>query len=67
MRRRIRGDEEWITVTWDEALNSIAEKMQKIKADYGPESLALFSRGIGGNFLGHTLKSYGTEYKGRFA
>ena len=59
MRRRKRGDEEWIAVTWDEALNSIAEKMQKIKADYGPEAVALFSHGIGGTFLRHTLKAYG--------
>ena len=59
MRRRKRGDEEWVAVTWDEALNSIAEKMQKIKADYGPEAVALFSHGIGGTFLRHALKAYG--------
>jgi thiosulfate reductase/polysulfide reductase chain A len=59
MRRQKRGDEEWVAVTWDEALNSIAEKMQKIKAEYGPESVALFSHGIGGTFLRHTLKAYG--------
>jgi len=59
MRRRKRGDEEWTVVTWDEALNSVAEKMQKIKAEYGPEALALFSHGIGGTFLRHALKAYG--------
>jgi thiosulfate reductase / polysulfide reductase chain A len=59
MRRRKRGDEEWTAVTWDEALNSIAEKMQNIKANYGPEAVALFSHGIGGNFLRHTMKAYG--------
>ncbi len=59
MRRRKRGDEEWTVVTWDEALNSIAEKMQKIKAEYGPEAVALFSHGIGGTFLRHALKAYG--------
>ncbi len=59
MRRRKRGDEEWTAVTWDEALNSVAEKMQKIKAEYGPEALALFSHGIGGTFLRHALKAYG--------
>ena len=59
MRRRNRGEEEWVSVTWDEALNSIAEKMQKIKAEHGPEALALFSHGIGGTFLRHTLKAYG--------
>lgn len=59
LRRSSRGKEEWVSVTWDEALNFIAEKMQKIKADYGPEAVALFSHGIGGNFLKHTLKAYG--------
>ena len=34
--------------------------MQKIKAEYGPEAVALFSHGIGGNFLKHTLKAYGS-------
>jgi thiosulfate reductase/polysulfide reductase chain A len=59
MRKRNRGEEEWVEVTWDEALGFIAEKMQKIKAAYGPESVALFSHGIGGNFLKHTMKAYG--------
>jgi thiosulfate reductase/polysulfide reductase chain A len=61
MRRRRRGDEEWVAVTWDEALSSIAEKMQRIKADHGPEAVALFSHGIGGTFLRHTLKAYGAN------
>ncbi len=33
---------------------------QKIKAEHGPEALAFFSHGIGGNFLKHTFKAYGT-------
>ena len=60
IRRSTRGKEEWVEVTWDEALNVIAEKMQAIKANYGPEAVALFSHGIGGNFLKHTLKAFGT-------
>jgi len=47
-------------VTWDEALGQVAEKMQRIKAEYGPEAMAFFSHGIGGNFLKHTLKAYGS-------
>ena len=58
--KRKRGEEVWVEVTWDEALDFIARKMQKIKSEYGPESMALFSHGIGGNFLKHTLKAYGT-------
>ena len=60
VRRQKRGQEEWAEVTWDEALNVVAEKLQKIKAEYGPEAVALFSHGIGGNFLKHTLRAYGT-------
>jgi thiosulfate reductase/polysulfide reductase chain A len=60
MRKKTRGEEEWIEVTWDEALDFIAKKMQTIKASYGPEAVALFSHGIGGNFLKHTMKAYGT-------
>jgi len=61
VRRRQRGEEVWAEVTWDEALNTVAEKMQRIKAAYGPEAMALFSHGIGGTFLKHTLKAFGSS------
>jgi thiosulfate reductase/polysulfide reductase chain A len=61
VRRQKRGQEEWAEVTWDEALTVIAGKLQKIKAEYGPESVALFSHGLGGNFLKHTLRAFGTS------
>jgi thiosulfate reductase/polysulfide reductase chain A len=60
IRRSVRGEEQWTEVTWDEALGYVAERMQKIKAEHGPEALALFSHGIGGTFLKHTLKAFGT-------
>jgi thiosulfate reductase / polysulfide reductase chain A len=60
VRRQKRGQEEWAQVTWDEALNVVAERMSKIKAQYGPEAMALFAHGIGGTFLKHTLKAYGS-------
>jgi thiosulfate reductase/polysulfide reductase chain A len=60
IRRKHRGEDEWLTVTWDEALGHVAEKMQAIKVRYGPEAVALFSHGIGGTFLKHTLKAYGS-------
>ncbi len=56
-----RGQEKWKAVTWDEALNFIAEKMQKIKTEYGPESFAAFIHGLGGTFFKHTLRAYGTD------
>lgn len=60
IRKSFRGEEKWIEVTWDEAFTYIADRMQKIKENYGPESMALFSHGIGGNFIKHTMKAYGT-------
>ena len=60
LRRKSRGEEQWVEVTWDEALGFVADRMQKIKARYGPEAVALFSHGIGGTFLKHTLKAYGS-------
>ncbi len=60
LRQSVRGDEKWVEVTWDEALDYIADKMKKIKAQYGAEAMAMFSHGIGGTFLKHTLKAYGS-------
>ncbi len=60
VRRLKRGEEEWVEATWDEALEVVAEKMARIRKNYGPEAMALFSHGIGGNFLKHLMKAYGT-------
>jgi thiosulfate reductase / polysulfide reductase chain A len=54
-----RGKEEWKAVSWDEAMTHIAARMQKIKADHGPESLAVYNHGIGQRFFQHVLKSWG--------
>ena len=60
IRTHERGEEKWKEVTWDEALEYIATRMKKIAATHGPESMALFAHGIGGTFLKHTLKAYGS-------
>ncbi|MEN8183923.1 MAG: molybdopterin-dependent oxidoreductase [Myxococcota bacterium] len=60
VRRANRGDEQWTEVTWDEALNVVAERLERIKAEHGPEAVAMFSHGIGGTFLKHTLRAFGT-------
>ena len=59
VRASVRGEARWTQVTWDEALGHIAGKLDQIKAAYGPEAVALFSHGLGGTFLKHTLKAYG--------
>ncbi len=60
IRKNDRGREEWAEVSWDEAFAYIARKMHTIKEKYGPEAMAMFSHGIGGNFFKHTLKAFGT-------
>jgi anaerobic selenocysteine-containing dehydrogenase len=37
----------WERITWDQALSEIAEKLQKLKRDFGPEALGVFSGSIG--------------------
>jgi thiosulfate reductase/polysulfide reductase chain A len=65
VRRGERGKEQWTAVTWDEAFTYIAERMKKIKAEHGPESIAMFNHGVGVRFIQHVLKSYGcTNFAG---
>jgi thiosulfate reductase / polysulfide reductase chain A len=59
LRKGERGKEQWAAVSWDEALGFIADKMKKIKAEQGAESIAMFNHGIGVRFIQHVLKSYG--------
>jgi thiosulfate reductase/polysulfide reductase chain A len=59
LRKGERGKEQWAAVTWDEAFAFIADKMKKIKAEHGAESIAMFNHGVGVRFIQHVLKSYG--------
>lgn len=54
-----RGKEQWKEVTWSEALDFVAQKLLKVKAEHGAESIATFNHGIGSRFLVHLLKSFG--------
>ncbi len=60
IRKGERGQEQWVRATWEEALQTIADRMSKLKAEYGPESMALFTHGLGGSFFKHTMHAYGT-------
>ena len=42
-RKRVgpRGSGNWQTISWDDALDEIADKLKKIISNYGPESLAV--------------------------
>ncbi len=53
-------DQTFREATWDEALNLVAEKLTKIRDDYGADKIALFSHGSSGKFWSHLLKSIGS-------
>lgn len=55
------GKQTFREASWDEALGVIAQKLQKIKAEHGAESTALFTHGSGGHYLGNLLKAYGSS------
>ncbi len=40
-RKGERGENRWERISWDQALDEIAAKLAKIKAEHGAESLAL--------------------------
>lgn len=41
-----RGDGEWQVISWQQAYQEIAAKMNAIKAQHGPESVAFFQIGL---------------------
>jgi len=55
------GKQTYRQASWEEALDFIAKKMQEIKANYGPESIALFNHGSAGSHFTHLLKSFGSS------
>ena len=40
-----RGEGKWRKVTWDEAFDYVAERLEKVKAKYGAKAIALTDRG----------------------
>jgi len=43
-----RGEDKWERITWDQAMDEIADKLKEIKKDYGPEAVGR----IGGTIHG---------------
>ena len=48
MRVGKRGENKWKRISWKEAIDTIAGKMEEVRREYGAESV-LFSTGGGGN------------------
>jgi thiosulfate reductase/polysulfide reductase chain A len=55
-----RGEGLYKRASWDEALGYVAEKMTAIKEKYGPEAMALFMHGAGGEYFVNLLQAYGS-------
>jgi len=60
IRREKRGAQEFEEVSWETALDHVAENLRKIKEKYGPETMALYSHGYGGSWFKHLLHAYGS-------
>ncbi len=61
VRVKKRGEDVFEAVSWDKALDEVAEGMLKLKDKYGPERLALFTHGYGGSWFKHLIKAYGSN------
>ncbi len=44
-----RGEGKWQRITWDQALAEIGDKLNELKAKYGPETLGIFEGSARGN------------------
>lgn len=60
IRRGERGAQHFEEVSWEEALDFVAARMQAIKAQHGPEALAMFNHGYGASFFKTLMAAYGT-------
>ena len=61
IRTEARGKQIFREASWDEAFDYIAKKMQKIAEDHGPECVALFTHGSGGDYFKNLLRAYGSD------
>ncbi|HID21232.1 MAG TPA: nitrate reductase, partial [Planctomycetaceae bacterium] len=56
-----RGEQKFEEVSWETALDEVAEKLLRIREKYGPEALALFTHGYGGSWFKHLVKAFGSN------
>jgi thiosulfate reductase/polysulfide reductase chain A len=51
-RKGKRGEGNWERISWDQALDEIAEKLKKLKAEYGAETLSVIEGTYRSDFYG---------------
>ena len=62
-RQGARGEGKWQRISWDEALDAIAEKLLELKGKFGPESVALglgYPKGLELAFAQRFASAFGT-------
>lgn len=59
-----RGNGGWKRISWDEALDIIAEKLQQIKESYGAHALAIFCGSIG--VENYELAAFARRFRGAY-
>ncbi|MFC1866946.1 molybdopterin-dependent oxidoreductase [Thermodesulfobacteriota bacterium] len=57
-----KADGEWVQISWDEALDTIAEKLQEIKDKYGAKGLAVYTGSLGTENI--ELAGYAQRFRG---
>jgi len=55
------GEDIFEEVSWDVALDFVADKMKEIAEKHGPDSMALLTHGSGGGFLKPLMYAYGSD------
>jgi thiosulfate reductase / polysulfide reductase chain A len=55
-----RGGDRFEAVSWEVALDEVAEGFERIRRNHGPEALALFTHGYGGGWFKHLFDAYGS-------
>ena len=61
MRVGKAGSQEYKEISWDEAFDHIAAKMNEIGQKYGKESIAFFKHGSSSKHIAHLLNAFGTS------
>jgi len=61
-KKELRGKDEWVRISWDEALDLVADELKRVKTKYGNESILGTSRLI--NYYGGGLVRWGTSSSG---
>ena len=64
IREEKNGKQVFREASWEEALDLIAEKFNKIKAEDGAESIALLKHGTPGKHFEHLFEAFGSETVG---